>query len=133
MNSIKTILIIEDHDDSRMLYGEILRMDHFEVIETEDGAEAINYLSQHPRPDLIIMDLNFPKMSAQEFRNKLLSHDEWKNIPVLIISGQWDLIDKAEELRVAGYIKKPFDMDPFIQTIRKLVGRQDDHIGLSFH
>lgn len=123
MSSAKTILIVEDNLDSRQIYGEILRDEDFNVIETEHGQEALNYLKNHSDklPNLIVMDLTFPHMTAQEFVNGLNSNQDWKEIPVLVISGHVDIREQAAELKAKGFIKKPFDMNPFVKTIKNLV------------
>lgn len=122
MSATKTILIVEDNLDSRQIYGEILRDEDFKVIETEHGQEALEYLETHSDelPNLIIMDLTFPHMTAQEFVAGLNAKSEWKGIPVLVISGQVDTKEISIELKAKGFIRKPFDMDPFVQTIKKL-------------
>lgn len=122
MSSSKTILVIEDNLDARELYAEILRDENFNVIETEHGVEALDYLRNHTQvPDLIIMDLTFPHMTAQEFISGLNSRADWENIPVLVISGQVDTKEQSLGLKAKGYIRKPFDMDPFIETVKTLL------------
>lgn len=122
MSSSKTILIVEDNLDSRQIYGEILRDEDFNVIETEHGQEALKYLETHSDnlPNLIIMDLTFPHMTAQEFVAGLNSRNEWKGIPLLVISGQVDTKEISIELNAKGYLRKPFNMDPFVKAIKKL-------------
>lgn len=122
MSSTKTILIVEDNLDSREIYGEILRDENFTVIETEHGQEALDYLETHGDnlPSLIIMDLTFPHMTAQEFVAGLNANETLKEIPVLVISGQVDTKEISIQLKAKGFIRKPFDMDPFVETIKKL-------------
>lgn len=123
MSSPKLILIIEDNLDSRQIYGEILRDEAFNVIETEHGLEALEYLAEpsNQLPNLIIMDLTFPHMTAQEFVNRLNAKAEWRAIPLIVISGQVDTSEQAHALNAKGFMKKPFDMDPFIELIKKNV------------
>lgn len=121
MDSQKTILIVEDNLDSREIYAEILRDENFEVIEAEHGKEALCYLQDHTDlPDLIIMDLTFPFMTAEEFVDQLNARSEWNNIPVLVVSGQVNTREESIKLKAQGFIKKPFDIDPFLSTIRDL-------------
>lgn len=120
MTTQTTILVIEDHDESRFLYGEILRGENFNVVETIHGQEALDYLSKNPSPQLIVMDLTFPTMTASEFVSSLRANNNTKDTPILIISGQWDTAEQSKALKAQGYIKKPFDMDDFIQTVTKM-------------
>lgn len=119
MSLTKSILIVEDNVDSRELFGEILRDENYEVIETEDGQDALNYLKSHENPpDLILMDLTFPHMSASEFVERLLAETKWQDIPLVVISGQVDTQEQALKLNAKGFLKKPFDINQFVQTIR---------------
>jgi CheY-like chemotaxis protein len=120
MSSHKTILVLEDHEESRSLYGEILRSEDYHVIEAEHGREALEYLKSNAAPQLIVMDLTFPYMTSQEFVSELRRDPKLAQVPVLIISGQWDINEQSKALKASGFIRKPFDMDPFLETIKKL-------------
>ena len=121
MNSIKTILIIEDNQETLLLYGEILRSEKFNVIETTNGGRALEVLKTSPiLPDLILMDLTFPYpfMSAEDFVSSLRGNQAWRTIPILIISGQIDIEERSRALKANGLIKKPFDLDQFVGTVK---------------
>jgi DNA-binding response OmpR family regulator len=87
----QTILIIEDDEASRMMYNEILSMEDFNVVEAEDGHAALSYLENNPNT---------------------------ANIPYIFISGQGEIREKAEELDALTYLKKPFDLDDFVNLVR---------------
>jgi CheY-like chemotaxis protein len=128
MNSIKTILIIEDNCESLLLYGEILRDEDFTVIETEDGQAAIDFLEgADVLPDLIIMDLTFPKMTAEEFVSGVKARPRLANIPILVISGHVDTEERSIALKAKGYIKKPFDLELFVSTIKNIINSSPGH------
>jgi CheY-like chemotaxis protein len=118
--SAKTILIVEDNLDSRQIYGEILRDDGFKVVEAEHGKEALEYLKKNPQglPHLIIMDLTFPLMTAKEFVQALKAQALWNQIPFFVVSGQVDTREQSIELGARGFMRKPFDMEPFIELIK---------------
>ncbi len=119
MSLVKSILIIEDNHDSRQLFGEILRDEDFNVIETEDGQEALDFLQDHSElPDLILMDLTFPKMTADEFVDQLNAHPEWQGIPLVVVSGQIDTQEHAMKLNAKGFLRKPFDIENLIRTVK---------------
>ena len=128
MNSIKTILIIEDNCESLLLYGEILRAEAFTVFETQDGKEAIDFLDENTvLPDLIIMDLTFPRMTSEEFVAGVKSRPHLAHIPILVISGHVDTEERAIALKANGHIKKPFDLELFISTINKIISLNPGH------
>lgn len=130
MNSIKTILIIEDNVDSILLYGEILRGENFHVVETADGKQATEFLeNNHIIPDLIIMDLSFPHMTAEEFVANLRSRASWANIPLLVISGHVETQERARGLNANGFLKKPFDLEEFISAVKTLASSSGLTVG----
>jgi two-component system chemotaxis response regulator CheY len=121
MNETKTILIIEDNADSLYLYGEILRLENFNVIETGHGHEALLHLANCKfLPELIIMDLCFPYMTAEEFVQALKSNPKWVKIPILVISGHLETEKRSIALRAKGHIIKPFDVDWLISKVLEL-------------
>lgn len=120
MSSSKSILIIEDNRDSLELFSEILRDENYQIIETEDGQEALNYLkSSDEVPDLILMDLTFPHMTADEFVDQLHTQSKWQDIPLVVVSGQVDTQEHASRLNAKGFLKKPFDIDRLLNTIKE--------------
>lgn len=114
----QTILIIEDDEASRMMYNEILSMEDFNVIEAEDGHAALNYLENNPNPELILMDLTFPNMTSKDFVANLKQNPHTANIPYIFISGQGEIRERADELAALKYLKKPFDLDDFVNMVR---------------
>jgi CheY-like chemotaxis protein len=114
----QTILIIEDDEASRMMYNEILSMEDFNVVEPEDGHAALSFLENNPNPELILMDLTFPNMTSKDFVTTLRHNPNTANIPYIFISGQGEIREKAEELDALTYLKKPFDLDDFVNLVR---------------
>ena len=128
----KTILIIEDNEEAILLYGEILRAENFEVIETSHGKEALAWLdSAQTVPDLIMMDLSFPHMSAKEFVTQLRQQEIFRQIPVLVISGNVETQELARGLNASGFIIKPFDLDDFVSTVKRIIQSPRDPIHAS--
>jgi two-component system, chemotaxis family, chemotaxis protein CheY len=117
----KRILILEDHDDSRYLYSEILRDEDYLVLEAADALKALVLLRNETPPDLIIMDLTLPYMSAQDFVEELRKHPTWPSIPIVVISGQVDIEEQANNFNAKSFIAKPFEMDDFIEVIKKAI------------
>lgn len=128
MNSTKTILIIEDNCEALQLYGEILRSENFQVIEAAHGKAALECLSeQELLPDLIIMDLTFPYMTAEEFVASLRSDESWQSIPLLVISGHVDTEERSIALKASGFLKKPFDLENLFSAINRIINIRPDH------
>ncbi len=94
-----------------------------------DGVEALGFLrregqtyAQAPRPDLILLDLNMPRMSGREFLGAIKADDRLATIPVVVLTTsdvERDVI-ASYKLGAASYITKPVDIDQFIEAIRQL-------------
>jgi len=94
----------------------------------QDGVEALAYLRREgqyhdvPFPDLILLDLNMPRMNGREFLAVVKADEELKTIPVVVLTTsdvERDVV-ASYKLGAAGYITKPVDMDQFIDAIRQL-------------
>jgi CheY-like chemotaxis protein len=116
----KKILILEDDSESRLLYEEILNGENFTTVGAQDGRAALECLdSEKDLPDIILMDLTFPLMTAEEFVNSVRSNQRYKDIPLLVISGHVDTEERALALKANCFLKKPFDIDQLIDSINK--------------
>ncbi len=76
-----TILVVEDDDNQRLLYEQELKLEGYGIITASDGKEALEKV-QEQLPDLIIMDINMPKMDGIETMGKVLGKNE--EIPIII-------------------------------------------------
>jgi response regulator NasT len=114
------ILVAEDETIIRLDLVELLKRAGFDVVgEAHDGEEAVR-LARELEPDLAIMDVKMPKLDGIEAARKIL--DE-RPIPIVMLTayGQQDLVSRAIEAGVFGYLVKPFresDLLPAIHTAR---------------
>jgi len=126
-----SVLLIEDNATDAFLTKEILseseRTDyHITVIRS--GVDALAYLDSEPRsqnaskPDLILLDLNLPKMHGFEFLERIKTDQGLSAIPVCILTTSHAAQDRerAEELKV-GYLLKPLDLKEFEETLSDTV------------
>ncbi|WP_043517536.1 response regulator [Halomonas sp. BC04] len=99
-----------------------------DVYDVPDGVEALAFLRQEgqyqqvPRPDLILLDLNMPRMDGKSFLKRFKALEELRRIPVVILTtseAESDIID-SYDLGAAGFIVKPVDIDQFIRSIQAL-------------
>ena len=81
----RTILLVEDHVDSRVMYAEFLRMD-FHVVEAGDGIAALELMRQN-RPDVVVTDLALPRMNGFEMIEQMRDDDALRHVPVIALSG----------------------------------------------
>jgi response regulator NasT len=114
------LLIAEDETIIRLDLRELLERAGFEICaEARDGMEAVE-LAREEQPDLAILDVRMPRLDGIEAARKIL---EERPIPIVILTayGQQELIARAVEAGVFGYLVKPFreaDLLPAIETAR---------------
>jgi response regulator NasT len=114
------ILLAEDETIIRLDLRELLERAGYEVVaEARDGEEAVALAREHA-PDLAVMDVKMPRLDGIEAARKML---EERPIPIVMLTafGQRELIDRAAEAGVYGYLVKPFreqDIVPAIETAR---------------
>ncbi|HRW35018.1 MAG TPA: response regulator [Thermotogota bacterium] len=128
-NSIE-ILLVEDSPGDQRLTREALKEGKINnnLYIVEDGEEALAFLRKEgtfstvPRPDLILLDLNLPKMNGQEVLEIIKQDEKLKRIPVVILTtsqADEDIL-KAYNLNANCYITKPVDFDQFSHVVKKI-------------
>ncbi|MBI2685904.1 MAG: response regulator [Acidobacteria bacterium] len=120
------VLIVEDNPGDVFLLQMALETVRFplHITVVSDGDAAIQYIlaknasTAHPRPDVMLLDLNLPKKSGYEVLTALRKHEEASGVPVLIVSSSDATKDirQAYELGAHGYIQKRSDLDDLKQV-----------------
>jgi CheY-like chemotaxis protein len=116
--AVKTILIVEDDEDTQAFFTEALSLlTPFRVQVVRDGNEALHFATQI-KPSLFILDFRLPKMNGIQLYDQLHATPELENIPAIIISAMADeQITRQLEGRKLIHIEKPFDLDAFLDTV----------------
>jgi chemotaxis family two-component system response regulator Rcp1 len=124
------ILLVEDNPgDARLTleaFKERKMINHFVVIR--DGVEALSYLRQEGQyataetPDLILLDLNLPKMDGRQVLAKIKSDEKLRKIPVVVLttSASEDDISQAYNSHANCYITKPVDLEQFMKVVQSI-------------
>jgi CheY-like chemotaxis protein len=115
-----TILLVEDDHDVREALGETLRDRGYDVQTATDGQNALEVLRGGLRPGLILLDLMMPRMSGTEFRTVQRADPALSAFPVVLLSADASMEDKAQALKVDGAIRKPIDLDQLFSTIERI-------------
>ncbi len=124
------ILLVEDQPADVRLTEEVLKAGKVanELYVAEDGEKAMEFLRQEgdysdvPRPDLVILDLNLPRMDGKEVLAAIKSDPALLQIPVLMLTtsaAERDILD-AYAQHVNAYITKPIDLDEFVGVVRSI-------------
>ncbi|MFY7811032.1 MAG: response regulator [Flavobacterium sp.] len=121
-----SILLIEDDVIEIMKFNRVIKtlnLNH-KIKEVNNGEEALEVLNKKiDLPDLILLDLNMPKLNGIDFL-KILKNDEvLKYIPTVILSTSSNLVDVKQcyEIGIAGYIIKPLKYEDYKDKIFKLI------------
>ena len=119
MSADINILLVEDNYEHLRLTKYILKQNKVpgHVFVVRDGQEAVDFLYQrnkfsdprlHPRPNLVLLDLNIPRINGREVLKIIKSDDRLKNIPVVVVSSseREEDVTYANEVGAAAYISK---------------------------
>jgi two-component system, chemotaxis family, chemotaxis protein CheY len=117
------ILVVDDSAAIRKILQRVLRQTGMAIgaiHEVGDGQEALAVLTEHPA-NLVLTDINMPKMDGLQLLASIKTSALWRNIPVVMITteGGETKVAEAVKLGAAGYVRKPFTAD---QIKEKLAG-----------
>ena len=116
------ILVVDDFDDTRLLLRTWLERKGFQVIEAENGHEAVSQ-AESKRPNLIIMDLEMPELDGLSATRKIRAVKDLEKVPVLAVSayGAEQFRDDALAAGCDEYVSTPFEPDALEKLIRSFV------------
>lgn len=117
---MKTILLVEDDKNQLLLYKQELSLEGYSIITAQDGQEAIKKVKEHT-PDLIVMDINMPKVNGIEALGKILS--EHRKIPIIINTAYSSYKDNFMSWSADAYIIKSSDLKELKDKIKELIGK----------
>ena len=117
-----TILVVEDDKNQRLLYEQELKLEGYEVVTASDGKDALGKI-QEQLPDLIVMDINMPKMDGIETMGKILGKN--KEIPVIINTAYSNYKDNFMTWAADAYIVKSSDMLELKNTVKEVLAKKE--------
>ena len=120
------VLVIEDNTENRFFLQELLRLNSHEVHTACDGEDALSWLqTQRLLPDCILLDLDMPIMTGQEFFRRLQGDPRFSRIRVIILSG--DLPKHGNDLpRAAACLEKPASPDVLVNLVARCASFRGD-------
>lgn len=117
----KTVLTVDDSRVMREMLLNVLRGAGFNVVQAEDGVAGLEVLPG-AAPDVIITDINMPRMDGYGFINGVRSDARYRGVPILVLSTE-SAPEKKQRARAAGatgWIVKPFKSEALIEAIRRV-------------
>ncbi|MDQ1318036.1 MAG: two-component system, cell cycle response regulator DivK [Candidatus Poribacteria bacterium] len=123
----RKILVIEDNDRNRKLIKILLEANKYSVIEAQTGEEALKYL-QDDKPDLILLDIQLPKMDGLTLVKKLRLDQKMKDIPIVAVTAYAMKGDKERMLEAGcdAYVSKPIDTRELPVIVANLINIRMD-------
>lgn len=121
---IKSILLVDDDLDDQKFFEEALKLVNKSIClyTAKDGIDAIEQLIV-TTPDIILLDLNMPRMNGVEFLQELKASNRFRDIPVVIYSSFLSTCDKVEVIGLGAkqFVRKPIAFGETVNTIRQLL------------
>jgi CheY-like chemotaxis protein len=126
------ILLVEDNPDEIELTIRALKQHHLanDVVVISDGHEALEYLFAEGRyaddspllPELLLLDINLPKVSGIEVLKRLRAHPRTQLVPVVMLTSSKEERDVLESYRLGAnsYVQKPVSFDAFTQAVKEV-------------
>jgi len=119
----KTILVVDDKEELRVLLKSYLAQEGFQVVTAVNGRDAL-FMARQEKPDLIILDLMMPEMGGYDF---MRAHSREADTPTIILTAKLEENDKVLglELGADDYVTKPFSMRELTARVRAVLRRVD--------
>jgi CheY-like chemotaxis protein len=121
--SAPTILVVDDDVHIREFVCEALDFEGYEARSAGDGCAALDVLAGW-RPDLILLDLNMPRMDGWTFCARQQETPEIANIPIALMSAAHNLRSRALPCTPVAILEKPFELDDLLQHVAQVLTRR---------
>jgi len=115
-----SVLVIEDNEQNLYLIRFLLEKNGFTVMEATDGEKGVE-MAKRMKPDLILLDIQLPKMDGYAVARELRKNDELAKTSIVAVTSYAMVGDRERVLAAGadGYIEKPIDPDTFIVKIEQ--------------
>mgnify|MGYP000371489387 FL=1 len=120
-----SILLVDDDEIERLKFKKVSQKVNFDcsIFEAKNGEKALTFLDSNSSLDVIITDLNMPRMDGFEFLNSLKNNTKFKSIPVVVMSTSERKIDleRCYEFGISGYFSKPLKYSEYVSKVTSLL------------
>ncbi|MFW6197711.1 MAG: response regulator transcription factor [Myxococcota bacterium] len=123
---MKRVLLVEDDAVSARVMSDFLSAHGYDAIVARTGVEGVDAFMRE-LPDLAVVDVQLPRKNGFEVCFEMKRTEHGRRTPVLLMSAVYTDTEHAEryssDLRAAGYLVKPFEMDVLLERVRELIGQ----------
>jgi chemotaxis family two-component system sensor histidine kinase/response regulator PixL len=128
--SPKVVLVVDDAISLRQTISLTLQKSGYQVIQAQNGVEALEKLQLHPEIQVVISDLEMPRMNGFELLGNFRQYPKLAKIPVVILTSRSSEKHRrlAQELGAKAYLTKPYLENEFISTIKRLINSNADDL-----
>jgi DNA-binding response OmpR family regulator len=116
----KKIVIVDDDIDILEALQAMLEDEGYDVVTTDRG-EEVGELSEHERPDLIVLDMLLSGNDGREIAQQLRRQESTRNIPILMLSAHPSAEKEAQAFEVNGFLAKPFEMEELLAKVAQYI------------
>ncbi len=119
----KTVLLVEDNEDNRIVYATVLEHFGYRVIEAKDGAEGVR-LAREAHPDVVLMDISIPVIDGWRATSMLKGDPDTTAIPVIALTAHALPEDRERSAEVGcdGYLAKPCEPSRVLAEVKRVLG-----------
>ncbi len=126
----KTIMVVDDSITVRKVTARFLKRQGLEVLTAKDGFDAIAQL-QKQVPDLLLLDVEMPRMDGYELATQVRNNQEWEEIPIIMVTSRTGVKhrEKADKIGINRYLGKPYTENELLENINVLLDEttENDH------
>ena len=117
-----TIMVVDDSITVRKVTARLLKRQGMEVLTAKDGVDAVAQLQEHT-PDLMLMDIEMPRMDGYELATQVRNTAHLKDVPIIMITSRTGTKhrDRAEKIGINRYLGKPFNETELLENINALL------------
>ncbi|MBW4453842.1 MAG: response regulator [Nostoc indistinguendum CM1-VF10] len=128
--SPKVVLVVDDAISLRQTLSLTLQKSGYQVIQAQNGVEALEKLQLHPEIQLVVSDLEMPRMNGFELLSNFRQYPNLAKIPVVILTSRSAEKHRqlAQELGAKAYLTKPYLEHEFLATIKSLINSNTDDL-----
>jgi two-component system cell cycle response regulator DivK len=118
----KCILVIEDTENNRRILNDLLTNAGFKVVEATDGEKGVT-MAAECRPDLILMDIQLPKVDGYEATRRIKANPELRHIPIIAVTSYALSGDESKAIAAGcdSYVAKPFSPRVILAKVREFL------------